>query len=84
MIEHKIHIGATRVGIRIVGRNLGHASAATDLNALIPLLFLDRAPIDLKVNTIVLNNDGADASLVARLSRRSPHGHHLLQLLTTR
>src|SRR5207245_10347919 len=79
LIEYQVHVRTSRVGIGIAGRDGGHATAAADLDALIPLLLLNRAAVDFEVNALVFDNNPANAGLIARFRRLSPHGDPLLQ-----
>src|SRR6185437_16550183 len=81
--EHQVHVRTARIGAGVVAADRGHARSAADLNVLVPLLLLDRAAVDLEVNTIVLYQYFADAGLIAGLRRGTPHGKFVLQLFPT-
>src|SRR5207248_9611812 len=75
-IENQVNIRAARIGISVARSDRSHASATAELDVLIPFLFLNWSAIDLEVNTIVFDQNLADASLVPRLGCRPPHSHH--------
>src|SRR5437868_8216778 len=72
--------GAARVGIGITGGDGRRSSYAADFDALVPLLFLYRAAVDLENDGFVPNHDVADAGHVARLRRRAVGGHQHVEI----
>ena len=84
VIEYQVHVRAAGICVGIAGSHRSGATHASDLDALIPFLFLHRTTVDLEMNTVVLDLDIADSRLVAGLSCRAPHSDHLLQLFSAR